>query len=609
MAANKHPKGLPYLFFAEMWERFGYYLMIGIFTLYLTTEVVDGGWGMEKKTAYDIYGTFIALVFLTPFLGGLLADRIMGYRLSITIGGLLMCVGYCLLAFKGEAIFFTALFLVILGNGFFKPNISTLLGNLYNEDKYRGLKDAGYNIFYMGINIGALICNFFAAALRNYYGWGAAFLAAGIGMLIGVIVFWIGMKHYKHADVLKPVQKEDSSLSRILGLTIVPAIIAGLLGWIIPGDIFGSDSNDAFILGAMPVVYFYYSIYKKATEIDKKPIGAMLAIFGVVIIFWAVFKQNGTALTTWAESYTDRELPAVIETPFETLKLSQNITYQNDSLIVSTDELFRKNYYQKGTLKENGFLLNSWGEFYTTGKIDSSLNVAALNSEINRTFWHQGDSLIVVEGYYKDTAIYKAGDVMHVMAYPDYFKNMNPEKIPAEGEKVKLGNTELFQSMNPFWVVVLTPLVVIFFGFMKKKGKEPSTPSKIAWGLVVSALSTFVMVAAVYVYADGEMKVSPWWLFASYGVITVGELFLSPMGLSLVSKLSPPRLTALMMGGWFLSTSIGNKLSGILATMWDKYDHKEYFFMVNFVLLALAALAIFKMLKWLNAIFKEHGTH
>ena len=547
MAASKHPKGLPFLFFAEMWERFGYYLMIGIFTLYLTTEVTSGGWGMDRGDAADIYGTFIALVFLTPFLGGLLADRILGYRLSITIGGLMMCVGYSLLAIKGETIFFTALFLIILGNGFFKPNISTLLGNLYNEEKYIGLKDAGYNIFYMGINLGALICNFFAAALRNYYGWGAAFLAAGIGMLVGVIVFWIGMRHYKHADVKKPVQKEDSSLSRIFGLTILPALIAGVIGWIIPGNIFGSDSTDAFILGAMPVVYFYFSLWKKATEVDKKPIAAMLAIFGVVIIFWAVFKQNGTALTTWAEFYTDREVPEVIQGPMETLKFNQVITYQDDSLVTLTDEHFRK-------------------------------------------------------------VLDTAGNPIKVAGYPDYFKNMDPEKLPEDGGTVSLANTELFQSINPFWVVVLTPLVVIFFGFLKRRGKEPTTPSKIAWGLVISAVSTFVTVAAVYMCSNGEIKASPWWLIASYGVITIGELFLSPMGLSLVSKLSPPRLTALMMGGWFLSTSIGNKLSGILATMWDKYDNKEYYFMVNFVLLALAALAIFKMLKWLNAIFKEHKT-
>ena len=146
---NKHPKGLPYLFFTEMWERFGYYLMLGIFFLYMT-DTKTGGLMMDKKEASDIFGTFIALVFLTPFIGGLLADRVLGYRLSIVIGGVMMGLGYMGLAIPGDLAFYASLGLIILGNGFFKPNISTLLGNLYNEPQYKANKDSGYNIFYMG---------------------------------------------------------------------------------------------------------------------------------------------------------------------------------------------------------------------------------------------------------------------------------------------------------------------------------------------------------------------------------------------------------------------------------------------------------------------------
>jgi POT family proton-dependent oligopeptide transporter len=536
----KHPKGLYYLFFAEMWERFGYYLMIGIFVLYMTGDKTAGGLGLELANASDIYGTFIALVFLTPFLGGLLADRKLGYRTSITIGGIMMGVGYCLLAVKGEIIFYIALILIIVGNGFFKPNISTLLGNLYSTPEYKDKKDAGYNIFYMGINIGAFICNFFAAYLRHNFGWGYAFMGAGIGMFVGVIIFWVGMKHYKHADTIKPVNPEDSSLTKIVGVTILPALVAGVIGWIIPGNIFGTDSTDAFIFGALPVAYFYFSLYKKASTEDKEPIGALLAIFAVVIIFWAVFKQNGTALTTWAEKYTDRSLPASIAPTAEKIKMVQIIEGKKDSVFV-TDNQFRK------IKDENGNPIKEFG----------------LNS---------------------------------------YFKNEFAEKIPAETEKTSLISTELFQSVNPGWVVLLTPLVVIFFSFLRSKGKEPSTPAKIGWGLFISALSTLVMVAAVYACGNGATKASPWWLISSYGVITIGELFLSPMGLSLVSKLSPPRLTALMMGGWFLSTSIGNKLSGVLATLWDNYDNKALYFLVNFILLILASVSIFMMLKWLRKI-------
>ena len=190
--------------------------------------------------------------------------------------------------------------------------------------------------------------------------------------------------------------------------------------------------------------------------------------------------------------------------------------------------------------------------------------------------------------------------------YPDFFKNMRKADKPAVGESVHTFNTNLFQSVNPFWVIALTPLVLAFFGFLRRKGKEPSTPSKIAFGLLISALSCLVMVAAVYASENGAVKTSAWWFISSYAVITIGELFLSPMGLSMVSKLSPPRLTALMMGGWFLATSIGNKLSGLLSSFWDGYTDKANFFYVNSILLLCAGLIMIGMLKWLNKIFKEH---
>ncbi|MFM9007253.1 MAG: oligopeptide:H+ symporter, partial [Bacteroidota bacterium] len=187
---SKHPAGLPYLFLSEMWERFGYYLMIGIFTLYL--KDVETGFAMTEKEASDLYGTFIALVFLTPFLGGLIADRYLGYTKSVVIGGILMGTGYCLMGIHDINVLYAAMTLVMLGNGFFKPNISTLLGNLYSTDQYKARKYEGYNIFYMGINVGAFVCNFFGAALQILFGWTWAFFAAGVGMFIGLIVFLMG---------------------------------------------------------------------------------------------------------------------------------------------------------------------------------------------------------------------------------------------------------------------------------------------------------------------------------------------------------------------------------------------------------------------------------
>jgi len=176
-----------------------------------------------------------------------------------------------------------------------------------------------------------------------------------------------------------------------------------------------------------------------------------------------------------------------------------------------------------------------------------------------------------------------------------------------DGNAMTLWATNLSQSINPFWVIVLTPLVVAFFSFLRRRNREPSTATKIAWGLFISGLSALVMVAAVYASNNGGEKASVAWLFASYGVITIGELFLSPMGLSLVSKLSPVRITSLMMGGWFLATSIGNKLSGVLATLWDNYSNKANYFWLNFALLMAAAAMCFLMLRWLNRIMAEKG--
>jgi len=335
---RKHPKALPFLFFSEMWERFGYYLMIGIFTLYL--KDVNEGFAMTEGEAADLYGTFIALVFLTPFVGGLIADRYWGYRKSIIIGGIMMGIGYCLMAVHSLPMLYVSMTLVILGNGFFKPNISTLLGNVYSTPQYENKKDAGYSIFYMGINIGAFICNFFGAVLYLTLGWGYAFVAAGIGMFLGVIIFLIGTKHYRAADVKKGVSENDMSFTKIVLLIFVPSIIAGVIGWIIPGNLVGSDSTDAFLFACIPVIYFYASLYLKAKADERRPIAALLAIFAAVVLFWAVFKQNGSALTTWADRYTDREVSGTTAKIFNGLSLSQQLEYKKDSVALY-DEMFR----------------------------------------------------------------------------------------------------------------------------------------------------------------------------------------------------------------------------------------------------------------------------
>jgi POT family proton-dependent oligopeptide transporter len=219
--------------------------------------------------------------------------------------------GSVVLAINPHQFFFIGIGLNVVGTAFFKPNISSMVGSLYPKAEKNKL-DTAFTIFYMGINIGAFVCNFFAAYLRNNFSWGHAFAAAGVGMFIGVIVFALGNKHYAHADVRKPQAADEMGVGRMISSVLIPAIVTGIAGWFIPGTVFGSDSTDAFIFGSMPVITFYLWIYYKASAVDKQRIKALLAIYAVVIVFWAVFKQNGTALTTWAEFYTDRTMPAAI---------------------------------------------------------------------------------------------------------------------------------------------------------------------------------------------------------------------------------------------------------------------------------------------------------
>ncbi len=554
------------LFFTEMWERFGYYLMLGIFTLYMIapTKGHFPGLGLNNREAADIYGTYLALVYLTPFFGGLLADRFLGYRKSIYIGGALMSAGYIGLSIPDSMLaFYLSLLLIILGNGMFKPNISVLLGKLYEKPQYKHLKDSGYNIFYMGINIGAFICNFIAAWLRLTYGWGWAFAAAGIGMLAGLIWFALGNRSYpelKEADKITPARKEDLSLRRIVAVLFLPAFAAAAIGWIIPGSIFGSDSNDAFIFFCIPVLIFFFNTWRTASAKEKNPIAALLSIFGVVIIFWAVFHQNGSALTYWAKNNTDRELGPNMEKVISTIASTEEV-----STVPRAKQKTGLHGKSQGTETGPNYYFDNYNRQWPKGNLDGR------PADLNEEEWNQAKDKNI-EGY----------------------------------GRLTLWPTELQASINPFFVIVLTPLIVALFNFLGRRKKEPSTPGKIALGMLISALSWLVMVVAAVISGNGAEKASVAWLFGVYGVITIGELCLSPMGLSLVSKLAPKRIAALMMGGWFLATAIGNKLSGVLSGMWDLFDKKSNFFLTNALLTAGAFVIILILLPWLRRVYKEN---
>ncbi len=565
---GKHPKALYVLFLTEMWERFAYYLMVGILLLYL----IDGntGKGMTEKMGADVVGSFIALVYLTPFIGGLIADRYLGYIRSIFLGGSLMALGYFGLALPGNTALYVSLLLIIVGNGFFKPNISTILGNIYNRPDLKPLKDNAYNIFYMGINIGALICNFVAAYLRNQYGWGYAFAAAGVGLVIGLIILASNLPKVRIGEVTKERRAEDMPLSKIFGYVFLPAIIAAIFGWLVPSLIFGttimgSKSNDAFIFACLPIIAFYVSLYVKATGQEKRGIGALLFIFGISIIFWTIYNQNSTGLTLWAQKHTDRTVSPTAEKVAGTLGFLQTVS-DTPRLTDKVDEYFVP-------IKDHSTVAAPYGE----------------------------NTVKLTDGNIVD----KKTNIVQVMGPDPYFDNVPKDEWPAGGSE-KLANTELFQSINPLFIIILTPLLVFLFSYLRKRNKEPSTAAKFGMALFISGLSSLVMVFAIMSVSSVYLhKTSPYWLWGTYFVFTISELLLSPIGLSLVSKLAPARLTALLMGGWFLSTAIGGKVAGIMTSFWDDFTDKKVFFLILVVAAFIGGILIFTRLKSLNSIVKE----
>ncbi|MBK6634161.1 MAG: peptide MFS transporter [Chitinophagaceae bacterium] len=565
---GKHPKALYILFFTEMWERFAYYLMVGILFLYLI-DTTTGGKGFSQNIGADIVGSFIALVYLTPFIGGLIADRILGYTKSIFLGGSLMALGYFCLSVPGNTALFSGLAMIIVGNGFFKPNISTLLGNIYNRPDLQPLKDNAYNIFYMGINIGAFVCNFVAAYLRNEYGWGYAFAAAGVGLVIGMIILAINLKSVKYADIKKPVQAEDMPLSKIFSYVFLPAIIAAVIGWIVPTKIFGTTlmgtpANDAFIFACLPIIAFYVSLYVKAQGADKKGIGSLLFIFAISIVFWTIYNQNSTGLTLWAQKHTDRTVSSTTE------KIAGSIGFLE-------------------TVNDSPRLVNKVNEYM----IDVSDNSPVVSTE--------GKYGLTADGNKIDTAT----KIVQVMGPDPYYNNVPKEEWP-QGKDVKLANTELFQSINPLFIVLLTLFFVPFFDWLRKRNKEPTTATIFGMALFISGLSALVMVFAIMsVPSIYGFKAAPAWLWGTYFVFTISEIFLSPIGLSLVSKLAPARLTSLMMGGWFLSTSIGGKVAGVMTSFWDDFTDKKIFFLILVIAAFIGGILIFSRINSMNQILKD----
>ena len=430
-----HPRGLYVLFFTEMWERFSYYGMRALLIFYMTETFLFG-----DSKSYSIYGSYTALVYLAPVFGGLLADRVLGYRKAVILGSTLMALGHFCMAVQSETVFYLALSLLIVGNGFFKANISTIVGKLYSEGDPR--RDAGFTIFYMGVNVGALLAPLGCGMVGGYLGWHWGFTLAGFGMVLGLINFLVGQHRFEgRADLPSEpsagepiVARGGKELAVYVGSVAAVAAtwkliqLTTLVGWLL------------IAVGVLVLPFLAAYSFVSCKRVARHRLWVALVLTLVSIVFWAFFEQAGSSLNLFAERNVDK----------------------------------------------------------------------------------------VVLG----------------------------QEIPAP----------VMQSINPAFIILLAPLFAMLWVRLERSDRDPSIPMKFGLGIVQLGLGF----AALYHGASRSQEdgiVALGWLALGYFLHTTGELCLSPVGLSMITKLSPPRITGMMMGTWFLAIAFAQYAAGLIAQL------------------------------------------
>lgn len=512
-----HPSGLFVLFFTEMWERFSYYGMRALLTLFLISAVVDGGWGWERSDAALLYGWYTGLVYITPIIGGFIADKLTGYRNAIVIGALLMTLGHASMALEGTTsnFFYLGLFLLIIGNGLFKPNISSIVGQLYKSQGKE--KDAGYTIFYMGINAGAflgiLLCGYIGESPD--WGWHYGFGLAGIFMFFGMLQFFFAQK------------------------------IFGRIGLSPKGT---QDFDDAIEDSIEEIEDNVEDVFEEAEK--SKVTSDRLLVIGVfaffTIFFWWAFEQAGSSMTIFASDYTDRILEGSGGTIF---KVVNTILTVVPMLIIT---------YVLGMLFKQTF-----------SKYGLSNILLAVSFLI---IW-----------------------VIVIYMLMQQFNDEAPE-VPASW----------FGILNSFFIIAFAPL----FSKIWESKYNPSGPVKFAIGLILLGLGFGILAFGSMGIPLGakEASVSMIFLVLAYLLHTLGELCVSPVGLSYVSKLAPLKLVGMMFGIWFVANFIANLTAGITASYLDPIVETwgmSVFFLIFTAIPITAGLVMFAINKWM--ISKMHG--
>ena len=540
-----HPTGLFTLFFAEMWERFSYYGMRALLVFYM----IKGFLGYGDKEAYAVYGAYTALVYATPYIGGMLADRLLGARRAVVLGGLLMAGGHLLMTLENETTFFLALALLIVGNGFFKPNISTIVGSLYPDGSPK--RDAGFTIFYMGINLGAAMSPVICGYVGETYGWHYGFGLATAGMLVGLAVFvaprWLTQVLILGGALATAIAMpffQDSLLQLgvrlFLGLALA---IAGVIAYVALGrgglpDEAGAPPDPSALLekmggfirkdwavylgtavsvpllallvgrnelaglvllvfGGIAFVFLIVAAFR-SEKIERERMFVVLILMFFSMLFWAFFEQAGSSVN----NFTDRNVDRVFE----------------DRVITAED-------------------------------VGKTIPIQLGQEQFGRT---NGDQLVTL------TAVEKAGKtpVDWLVSEDDVGMGISGAVIPASE----------FQAANPIFILIFGLLFTAVWGFMGARGIEPSTPVKFSLGLLQLGLGFGALWLGAE-NADSRGMVGLGWLLLGYLLHTTGELCISPVGLSMVTKLSPARVVSTVMGAWFLATAFSNYLASMIAAL------------------------------------------
>lgn len=601
---KEHPKGLFVAFFANMGERFGFYTMMAILVLFLQAK-----YGLSEDVAGNVYSWFYFAIYALALVGGILADATRKYKTVIMMGQIIMFGGYIIMAVPDlpQTITFLALGIIAFGNGLFKGNLQAVVGQLYDNPKYSKVRDTAFMLFYMGINVGAFFAPFVATGMRNWFlktqdflhdgslpalchqfqdgklqntdqfqtladnvslsgpvtdlsafadnyllafshGYNYAFGVAAGAMVISLIVYMIFSKYLPN----KEASESDTKISFTAKPLAIPlAVLVGIA--VAFGVSLLKDIETGAAIGLFAA--FVTWIISISTKEEKPRVTALLLVFFVVIFFWMAFHQNGLTLTFFARDYTAKAVDPATYMFFELENILSVIAFIAGLVLV-------------------------------LGK-GKTLNTRLI-----------GGALLVAGGSSVYYLFSKADPVSNSIA------------------------PEVFQSFNPLFIVTLTFVVMGVFSWLRKKGKEPSTPRKIGYGMIIAAVGFIVMLVGslnlvsphelqVVDQATGEIirsnpvpdssRVMPYWLMSTYLILTIAELFLSPMGLSFVSKVAPGRFQGLMQGGWLLATAVGNKLLFIGSSFWGKLDLWQLW-LIFVACCLIAAAFIFGIMKRLEKI-------